>query len=81
MGRAGQALRHTLEQHKISQNKLAVTMGIDRPKVHRWYHEKIDPTAETVVGIVLALNKLDSEAAKTFLESYLGELINNPSQQ
>jgi transcriptional regulator with XRE-family HTH domain len=75
MGRAGQALRHTLEQHKISQNKLAVTMGIDRPKVHRWYHEKIDPTAETVVEIVIALNKLDSEAAQTFVNQYLMDLV------
>jgi transcriptional regulator with XRE-family HTH domain len=75
MGRAGQALRHTLEQHKISQNKLAVTMGIDRPKVHRWYHEKIDPTAETVAEIVIALNKLDSEAAQTFVNQYLMDLV------
>lgn len=78
MGRAGQALRHTLEQHKISQNKLAVTMGIDRPKVHRWYHEKIDPTAETVVEIVIALNKLDPEAAQTFVDQYLMDLVQFP---
>lgn len=77
MGRAGQALRDTLEQHKISQNKLAVTMGVGRPKVFRWFHEQIDPTAETVVEIVIALNKLDPEAARTFVHRYLMTLVDS----
>ncbi|MFM1843233.1 MAG: hypothetical protein RLZZ490_1975 [Cyanobacteriota bacterium] len=76
MGKAGQALRQALTTHQISQNSLAVTMGVDRAKVYRWYHEKIDPTSETVVEIVKALNQLKPEAAKTFIENYLTDLIN-----
>lgn len=75
MGRAGQALRQTLEKHQISQNKLATILGIDRSKVFRWFHEQIDPTAETVVEIVIALNKINSDAAKSFIDYYLNELI------
>ena len=75
MGKAGQALRETLKHHEISQNQLAVTMGLDRTKIYRWYHEKIDPTAETVAEIVKALNKIDPQAANTFIKRYLGDLI------
>jgi transcriptional regulator with XRE-family HTH domain len=75
MGKAGHALRETLTRHEISQNQLAVTMGLDRTKIYRWYHEKIDPTAETVAEIVKALNKIDSKAANTFIQRYLGDLI------
>ncbi|MEM9502689.1 MAG: XRE family transcriptional regulator, partial [Cyanobacteria bacterium P01_E01_bin.43] len=30
MGRAGRALKETLETYAISQNKLAVTLGMER---------------------------------------------------
>ncbi|MEB3279604.1 MAG: helix-turn-helix transcriptional regulator [Lyngbya sp.] len=75
MGQAGKALRETLTIYDISQNQLAVAMGIDRSKIYRWYHEKIDPTAETVVEMVKALNQIKPEAAEKFIQCYLGKLI------
>ncbi|OKH19109.1 helix-turn-helix domain-containing protein [[Limnothrix rosea] IAM M-220] len=75
MGRAGKALRQTLEEHQISQNKLATVLGIGRSKVFRWFHEQIDPTAETVAEIVKALNKINPDAAQKFIDLYLGKLI------
>jgi transcriptional regulator with XRE-family HTH domain len=73
MGRAGKALRQVLETYGISQNKLAVTMGVERSAVFKWFHEERDPTAETVVDIVQALRSLDAEAAETFINLYLGK--------
>ncbi|HAG82558.1 MAG TPA: XRE family transcriptional regulator [Cyanobacteria bacterium UBA11162] len=75
MGRAGKALKKALQTHRISQNKLAVTLGVDRSIVFRWHHEQTDPTGETIVEIVNALKEIDSAAAKTFVELYLGELV------
>ncbi len=71
MGRAGRALRATLETYGLSQNKLAVTLGMERTAVYRWVHELVDPTGETIVAIVRALNDLDPEAAKAFIALYL----------
>jgi transcriptional regulator with XRE-family HTH domain len=73
MGRAGKALRQVLETYGISQNKLAVTMGVERSAVFKWFHEERDPTAETVVDIVQALRALNAEAAETFISLYLRE--------
>lgn len=80
MGRAGQALKQTLEAYKISQNKLAVALGIERNKVFRWFHEKIDPTAETVADIVKALNTINPVAAEMFIELYLGDLVDKEEE-
>ena len=77
MGRAGKALKQTLESYSISQNKLAVALGIPRSVVYHWFHEKVDPNAETVAGIVQALNRLSPEAAEQFVQLYLGELVGN----
>ena len=55
MGRAGKALKLVLERYGISQNKLAVTMGIDRSIVYKWVHEERDPTAEKVTQIGCAI--------------------------
>ncbi|WP_175586684.1 helix-turn-helix transcriptional regulator [Nostoc sp. UIC 10630] len=74
MGKAGQALRQVLESYNISQSQLAIGLGVERPIVFRWYHEKIDPTAETVADIVKALNKINKLAANDFIQAYLGEL-------
>ncbi|MDZ7961723.1 MAG: HNH endonuclease domain-containing protein [Aulosira sp. DedQUE10] len=74
MGKAGQALRQVLESYNISQSQLAIGLGVERPIVFRWYHEKIDPTAETVADIVKALNKINKSAANDFIQAYLGEL-------
>jgi transcriptional regulator with XRE-family HTH domain len=75
MGRAGKALKQTLAAYKISQNKLAVVLEVDRAVVNRWFHEQVDPSAETVVEIVRALISLNPSAAKEFIQLYLGDLL------
>lgn len=75
MGRAGKALKQILEAHSISQNKLAVALGVRRSVVYHWFHEKVDPNAETVAEIVKALISINSDAAKDFIQRYLGDLI------
>jgi hypothetical protein len=75
MGKAGRALKQVLETYSISQNKLAVTMDIERTVVYRWTHEKTDPTGETITGITEALKQLNPEAAKAFVQLYLGEIL------
>lgn len=77
MGRAGKALKQALEANKISQNKLAVALGIDRATVNRWVREQADPNAETVVEIVLALKSIDFNAAEKFVQLYLVDLMKN----
>ena len=80
MGKAGEALRQVLETYGISQNKLAVALGIERGSVYRWVHEIRDPTAETVRDIVKALQGIDPAAAEKFVELYLGELIKDEDE-
>jgi predicted transcriptional regulator len=75
MGKAGKVLKQVLQAYGISQNKLAQTMGVRSSVVYRWFNEIIDPTADTVVKIVTALQQLDSEAAKAFVNLYLGDII------
>ncbi|HAG80410.1 MAG TPA: XRE family transcriptional regulator [Cyanobacteria bacterium UBA12227] len=75
MGKAGEALRQALETYGISQNKLAVALGLERGSVYRWVHEIRDPTAETVRDIVKALQGIEPAAAEKFVELYLGDLI------
>ncbi|MBW4655529.1 MAG: helix-turn-helix domain-containing protein [Kaiparowitsia implicata GSE-PSE-MK54-09C] len=77
MGRAGKALREVLTQYDISQNSLAVKMGLKRSAVYKWFHEERDPTAETVADIVEALKDLNGEAAETFVYLYLGNILKN----
>ncbi len=74
-GRAGQALQQTLEIYNISQNSLAIKLGVNRPSVFRWCHGETDPTAETVVKIVQALAEIEPSASASFINFYLGELI------
>jgi transcriptional regulator with XRE-family HTH domain len=81
MGRAGQALKQALETYSISQNKLAVALGIERTVVNRWFHERADPTAETVADIVKALKGINRTAAEKFVELYLGELLEDEEEQ
>jgi transcriptional regulator with XRE-family HTH domain len=73
MGRAGKALRQVLENHGITQNRLAVVMGITRSSVHRWVYEIGDPVADAVIEIRDALQKINPEAAQEFIRLYLGE--------
>jgi transcriptional regulator with XRE-family HTH domain len=75
MGRASRALKQVLDTYGISQNQLAGAMGVERGSVSRWYHDKRDPTAETVVEIVEALKTLNFQAAKVFVDLYLGRIL------
>lgn len=72
MGKAGDALRQTLEGYGISQNQLAAAMGVARPIVFRWFHSQVDPTAETVAIIVESLRDFEPDAADEFIRLYLG---------
>ena len=80
MGKAGQALRQALETYGISQNKLAVTLGVDRSVVFNWFHEKRDPAAETVVQIAEALKSINPGAAAEFIRLYVGDFLQDENQ-
>jgi plasmid maintenance system antidote protein VapI len=73
MGKAGKALKQVLETYDISQNKLAVTMGVDRASVNRWVHEQRDPAGDVIVEIKNALRQLNPRAAEDFVRLYLGD--------
>ncbi|MFE4104828.1 helix-turn-helix domain-containing protein [Almyronema epifaneia] len=73
MGRAGKALKQVLEDYGISQNQVAVKMGIGRANVYRWVNEIRDPGAEMVIQLRDALHQIDPNAATTFVELYLGQ--------
>ncbi|HIK30519.1 MAG TPA: helix-turn-helix transcriptional regulator [Oscillatoriales cyanobacterium M4454_W2019_049] len=75
MGKAGKALRQVLESYNITQNQLAGVMGVKRFAVFRWFHEKTDPTAETVDEIAKALQQINPSAASEFVRLYLGEYL------
>lgn len=76
MGKAGQALRQVLEFYNISQSLLAKELGVERPIVFRWFHERTDPTADTVAEIVQTLQHINTSAARDFVQAYLGNLTN-----
>ncbi|NJR71099.1 MAG: helix-turn-helix transcriptional regulator [Synechococcales cyanobacterium CRU_2_2] len=58
----------------MSQNKLAVAMDISRANVGRWYHG-LDPSAENIAEIAMALKHINPEAAKAFVQLYLGTIV------
>jgi transcriptional regulator with XRE-family HTH domain len=70
MGRAGKALKQVLKTYGISQNRLAVLMGVDRSNVHYWVNETRDPLAESVIEIRKALGKINPVAAEEFAKLY-----------
>jgi transcriptional regulator with XRE-family HTH domain len=74
MGRAGKALKCVLKNYGISQNQLAITMGIDRSNVSRWVSGSRDPSAEAVAQIKQALSVLRPPAAEDFVQLYLYQL-------
>jgi len=80
MGKAGQALRQALETYGISQNKLAVTLKVDRSVVFHWFHENRDPSAETVVQIAEALHSLNPDAAAEFIRLYVGDFLKSDEE-
>lgn len=73
MGKAGQALRLVLDKYGITQNQLAVEMGIRRSNVSRWVSEVRDPTAETLLEIRDGLQKIDPIAADEFIRLYISQ--------
>ncbi|GET41450.1 helix-turn-helix domain-containing protein [Microseira wollei] len=77
MGRAGKALKQVLETYDISQYSIAVALGIERNSVYRWVHEIRDPTAETVVDLVKALETVNPAAAEAFIKLYLVDALEN----
>jgi transcriptional regulator with XRE-family HTH domain len=74
MGKAGKVLKTVLEKYGISQGKLATVMGIGSSNVFRWANELRDPSSETVLAIIRALYKIDSNAAEEFKMLYLSDL-------
>ncbi|MBD2258496.1 helix-turn-helix transcriptional regulator [Pseudanabaena sp. FACHB-2040] len=76
MARVGKALKQVLEMYGISQNKLAMTMGVARPNVNRWVLEQRDPAGDIIFEIKEALRQLNPEAAETFVQLYLGNCDN-----
>lgn len=77
MGKAGEALRQVLESYSISQNKLALTLGVKPSVVFRWFHEQTDPSAETVRSIAKALQGMEPAAADEFVRLYIGDFLEN----
>ncbi|MBI4784167.1 MAG: helix-turn-helix transcriptional regulator [Oscillatoriophycideae cyanobacterium NC_groundwater_1537_Pr4_S-0.65um_50_18] len=52
-------------------------MGVGRSTVHYWFNNTQDPTAESVLQIIEALQKIDKAAAKDFVRLYLGDVFSN----
>jgi transcriptional regulator with XRE-family HTH domain len=75
MGKVGKALRQVLESYSISQNKLAVTLGVKPSVVFRWFHEQTDPSGETIADIAEALQGIEPTAAEEFVRLYLGKYL------
>lgn len=74
MGKAGRSLRKVLETYGISQNQLALAMGINATNVSRWVNESRDPAGDAIVDIKNALEKIDPAAAEEFVLSYFYEV-------
>ncbi|MBD2082069.1 helix-turn-helix transcriptional regulator [Leptolyngbya sp. FACHB-17] len=81
MGKAGKALKQVLSTYGISQNRLAVTMGINRSTVHQWVNEISDPLAEAVTQMIKALRQINSTAAEDFIDLYLERQPPQPSAE
>jgi transcriptional regulator with XRE-family HTH domain len=72
MGRAGKALKQVLATYGISQNQLAVTIGMGRSTINHWVNDKREPLADTIPEIVAGLAKINKAAARDFLVLFLG---------
>lgn len=72
MGKVSDALKQVLGEYGISQNQLAVALGVDRPIFFRWFHGQVDPSGETVAEIFKAIQSINGEAAREFARLYLG---------
>ena len=71
MGKAGRVLKTVMQSYGISQGKLAAAMGIGASNVYRWANEVRDPTSETVIAIIQALEGINPEAASEFKRLYI----------
>jgi transcriptional regulator with XRE-family HTH domain len=72
MGKAGRVLKTVMEKYGISQGKLAAVMSIGSSNVYRWANEIRDPSSETVMRIVEAIERINPEAAAEFRKLYMG---------
>jgi transcriptional regulator with XRE-family HTH domain len=70
MGKAGKALKRVLEIYGITQNRLAVAMGVNRSSVFGWVNEIADPPGDTVVKIRKALQEIEPAAAEEFVRLF-----------
>ena len=73
MGKAGKVLWQVLEAYGISQNKLAVTMGIGRSTIHHWVKQTRDPGGDAILQIRKGLRKIEPAAAEEFIRLYLSD--------
>lgn len=73
MGKAGRALKQVLETYNITQNRLAIAMGISRSNIHRWINGVGDPLGDNILDIRKALKEIDPQAAEEFTKRYLDE--------
>lgn len=80
MGKAGKALKQVLETYSITQYKLALRMQISRSNTHRWIHEIVDPTGDSILEIRDALETIDPAAAEEFTRLYWGRAIDRDQQ-
>ncbi len=80
MGKAGTVLKRVLEVYGISQNKLAVAMGIGRSSINRWVNENRDPSGDAILEIRRGLLKIDPEAAEEFVRLYLDDSVEDEDQ-
>ncbi|BAY11498.1 helix-turn-helix domain-containing protein [Calothrix sp. NIES-2098] len=70
MGKAGKALKRVLEIYGITQNRLAVVMGVNRSSVFGWVNEIADPPGDTVVKIRKALQEIEPAASEEFVRLF-----------
>lgn len=80
MGKVSDALKQVLGKYGISQNQLAIALGVDRPIFFRWFHGQVDPSAETVADIAKAIQNIDDEASREFARLYLGYWTGNEQE-
>jgi transcriptional regulator with XRE-family HTH domain len=81
MRKAGNALRQVLEAYGISQNKLAVAMGIGRSTIHHWINKSRDPGGDAILEIRKGLQKINPAAAAEFIRLYLDESEDEVQQE
>lgn len=71
MSKAGRTLRQVLTAYGISQNQLAVAMGINRSTIFHWVNETRDPASDALLNIRNGLQEIDPDAAEAFIRWYL----------